>query len=144
MDKNYSIYEATEKDLPGIAECLKEFNPDLNLDTLISSFQDREHTGNTFTFVAKHLNDGFILGTASVIIDYKLFHDGKPAAFIEDVAVHRDYQKLKIGSVLVNHCVEFAKKLNCYKAILSCDEGLIEYYKKFKFIHDGFMMRLNF
>src|ERR1700682_3266076 len=66
----------------------------LSLDRAKQIFRDRLRKG-VRTYVARI--DDRIVGTASLLIEEKFIHDGSKAGHIEDVAVHRDYQKQGIG-----------------------------------------------
>ena len=63
----------------------------------------------------------------------------KPKAYIEDVAVSRDYRGLGLGKEIVEYCVGVAKKRKCYKMVLSCKDDLVDFYKSL-----GFDKELNF
>ena len=56
-------------------------------------------------------------------------HAGGWVGHIEDVAVHRDHQKKGIGAALIRHAVDEARKLGCYKVILSCFEDRVAFYE---------------
>ena len=70
-----------------------------------------------------------VVGAASLIVEQKFIHKGGKVGHIEDVAVDPDYRHLKVGSALVRHATEQARKLGCYKVILSCFERLVPFYE---------------
>lgn len=80
------------------------------------------------TYVARQ--DGRIVGTASLLLELKFIHKGGRVGHIEDVAVHKDHQRKGIGTALVAHCTQEAKKLGCYKVILNCFERLVPFYTR--------------
>lgn len=47
---------------------------------------------------------------------------------IEDVAVAKHLHRKGIGSALINHLIEEAKKLGCYKATLTTTSNNIDFY----------------
>src|SRR5262245_11343285 len=59
---------------------------------------------NVRTLVAER--DGQIVGTATLLIERKFIHGGGRVGHIEDVSVHRDFQRQGIGTALVNHATE--------------------------------------
>src|SRR5258708_7008504 len=85
-----------------------------------------------------------VVGTASIIWERKFIHSGGLVGHIEDVAVHRDYQKKGIGKALIAALVERARALGCYKLLLYCDEELQEYYQKLGFYRRASQMRIDF
>jgi glucosamine-phosphate N-acetyltransferase len=78
------------------------------------------------TYVARH--DGRVVGTASLLVELKFIHHGGRVGHIEDVAVHPDCQRKGVGTALVAHATEEARKLGCYKVILDCFERLVPFY----------------
>ena len=112
----------------------------LSLGQAKEVFRERLRKGIR-TYVARI--DDRIVGTASLIIEEKFIHDGGCSGHIEDVAVHRDYQKQGIGAVLVRHLVDQAKAAGCYKVILNCHEGIAAFYEKLGFRQHDVGMRID-
>jgi glucosamine-phosphate N-acetyltransferase len=69
-----------------------------------------------------------VVATASLLLEPKFIHGGGLVGHLEDVAVHRDYQHQGIGTALVRHATEEARRHGCYKAILNCSERLAPFY----------------
>jgi glucosamine-phosphate N-acetyltransferase len=80
------------------------------------------------TFVARV--GGRVVGTASLLLEQKFIHRGGWVGHVEDVAVHRDFQKKGVGTALVAHATAEAKKFGCYKVILDCFEHLEPFYAR--------------
>jgi glucosamine-phosphate N-acetyltransferase len=80
------------------------------------------------TYIAK--SGDRVIGTASLLFEQKFIHKGGTVGHIEDVAVHQEFQRKGIGTALVAHCTEEAKKLGCYKVILNCFENLVPFYSR--------------
>src|SRR5260370_4363118 len=74
--------------------------------------------------------DGRVVGSASLLVEEKFIHGGGLSSHIEDVAVHRDFQKQGIGAELVRFLVEEARRLGCYQVILNCREATVAFYEK--------------
>jgi glucosamine-phosphate N-acetyltransferase len=104
-------------------------------------FQQRLRAGIR-TFVALH--HGKIVGTASLIVEQKFIHKGGLAGHIEDVAVHRDYQRRGIGTLLVQHATEEARKAGCYKVLLNCADDRAPFYSRLGYATKDKAMRLSF
>lgn len=86
--------------------------------------------------------DGQLIGTASVLVETKLFKKEKSnIAHIEDVAIHRDYRGFGYGQQLINHLVDYAKIKGCYKVVLYCSNDNRAFYKKCGFRHTSNLMR---
>jgi glucosamine-phosphate N-acetyltransferase len=93
------------------------------------------------TFVAE--KDDKIVGTVSVLIEPKFSNGFKSVAHLEDVAVRREYQGQGIAKALIEEAIKYAKKKDCYKVILDCDDSLINFYEGFDFVVNGVAMRLD-
>lgn len=69
--------------------------------------------------------DDVLIGFARAI------SDGKFRAYIEDVVIHKDYQKLSIGMKLVSRLLEELSHIDVIS--LFCGDELIPFYEKNKF-----------
>lgn len=85
-----------------------------------------------------------VVGTASLVVEQKFIHKGGKIGHIEDVAVHPEYRHLRVGSALVRHAIEQARKIGCYKVILSCYERLVPFYEHLGFRKHDLGMRIDF
>src|SRR5262249_49036583 len=95
---------------------------DLTPEDALVIYKGRKRAG-VRTYVARLGRQ--VVGTASLVVEQKYIHRGGLVGHIEDVAVHNDFQKRGIGAALVRHATEEAKKLGCYKVILSCFEDRV-------------------
>jgi glucosamine-phosphate N-acetyltransferase len=84
-----------------------------------------------------------VVGTASLLLEQKFIHQGGRVGHIEDVAVHREFQKQGIGTALVAHITEEARKLGCYKVILNCFEHLAPFYARIGYRKQEVGMRID-
>lgn len=87
--------------------------------------------------------DGRVVGSASLLVEYKFIHGGGRCGHIEDVVIHRDWQGHGIARALVQYAVSEARRLGCYKAILNCYESLIPFYERCGFQTHDQGMRLD-
>jgi glucosamine-phosphate N-acetyltransferase len=72
-----------------------------------------------------------VFGSVTLLVEQKFIHGGGRVGHIEDVAVRRDCQLHGVGSALVRHATEQARRLGCYKVILDCFDELVPYYGRF-------------
>jgi len=112
----------------------------LTMDEAKQVFRERLRKGIQ-TFVARI--DDRIVGTASLIIEEKFIHSGGCSGHIEDVAVHRDFQKQGVGAALVRHLIEQARAAGCYKVILNCGEATVPFYERLGFRRHDIGMRID-
>jgi glucosamine-phosphate N-acetyltransferase len=86
---------------------------------------------------------GRIVGTASLLLEQKFIHGGGHSGHIEDVAVHRDFQRHGIGAALIRHLTAEAKRLGCYKLVLNCFDDRAPFYEKLGFRRHDIGLRMD-
>jgi len=113
--------------------------------------QPKNFTYEEFIKVFKNIKNSIILvieekekiiGTAKLLIEQKFHNNFAKMGHIEDVVVLEKYRNKGYGSLLMNKLIEIGEKENCYKIVLNCNKGNIEYYKKLGFIEKGSEMSL--
>lgn len=91
-------------------------------------------------FVAVDDDTSKVIGTTTLVIEQKFIHGGGKVGHIEDVVTRKGYQGLGVGSALIRHSLQFAKKSGCYKVILDCSEANVGFYQRAGFrIHETSM-----
>lgn len=98
-------------------------------------------TGFIFTFIHGTLDRP--LGSATVIIEPKVIHDGASVAHIEDIVVDRSERGKGIAKMMVRHVIDFAREKGCYKALLHCAPQLETFYSSLGFVSCVRGMRLD-
>lgn len=96
---------------------------------------------NIQIFVA--IESGRVVGCGTLVVEQKFIHGGGRVGHIEDVSVLAERQGLGIGRAVVGRLVEEAERSGCYKAILDCNESMVEYYHKLGFNKSGTQMRME-
>jgi glucosamine-phosphate N-acetyltransferase len=84
-----------------------------------------------------------VVGTASLFVEPKFIHKGGRVGHIEDVAVHPVCRQHGVGTALVQHATEEARKLGCYKVILSCFEHVVPFYARAGYRRHDVGMRID-
>ena len=84
-----------------------------------------------------------IVGTTTLFIEQKFIHDGGLIGHIEDVVVRKDCEGTGIGIKLVLSLLEYAKKKQCYKTILDCNDNIKPFYERIGFKYESNCMRYN-
>ena len=87
--------------------------------------------------------DGKIVGSTTLLIEQKFIHMGGIVGHIEDVVVKKEFWGQGIGMKLVLSLLDIAKKRQCYKTILNCEDSLIPFYEKIGFRHKSNEMRFD-
>lgn len=97
---------------------------------------------NNHIFVMEY-ND-IVVGSASCFIETKLIHNFGKVAHIEDVIISNKQQDKGLGKQMIEYCIRFSEKYDCYKIILDCDDDNVIFYKKCGFKRKGNMMSIYF
>ena len=145
------IRDATEGDLPRLVELLGQ----LSLD------EPREDAG-----LAQRYNQAFaeieadprqrlfvveagerVVGAASLVIIPNLSHVGRPYAVVENVVVDASERGGSLGALLMERCVEEARKAGCYKLSLTSNKRRTDahrFYERlgFRATHEGYRVEL--
>jgi GNAT superfamily N-acetyltransferase len=92
-------------------------------------------------------SDGFVAGTASVVVVANLSHIGRPYAIVENVVVDASFRGKGIGDAMLNHATEIARNAGCYKVALTSNKSRVDahrFYERlgFKASHEGFRLDL--
>ena len=89
------------------------------------------------------LIDEKVVGTATLLLEFKFIHNGGIVGHIEDVVVDKNYQGQKIGEKIIRYLLEVAKMKGCYKTILDCVEDVKPFYEKLGFRHNANALRFD-
>lgn len=136
--KEIHAEDLTEDVLDLLTEAFK--HPQISLDEARKRMVERE-CSNVHTFVI--YLDGKTIGTASVILETKLFGELSKIAHLEDVCVHNQYRGYGYGLALVQHIIDYCKKNECRKIVLYCTNYNLAFYRKVGFRNTCNLMRLD-
>ena len=114
----------------------------INYENFCNTFDNIN--SNTFIYVIEDVEKNKLIATGTLIIEQKFTHGLSKVGHIEDIVVNKEYRGLNYGSSIINHLVSIAKKNNCYKTILDCDEKNVGFYKKCNFKVKGVEMAYYF
>ncbi|KAK2760248.1 Glucosamine-phosphate N-acetyltransferase-like protein [Arachnomyces sp. PD_36] len=81
-----------------------------------------------------------IVGTGSLIVERKFIHSLGLVGHIEDIAVEKNQQGLKLGLRIIQSLDHVAAQVGCYKSILDCSETNEGFYLKCGFRRAGLEM----
>jgi len=137
----YHIRELKKEDYyHGFLQLLEQLTTVNSYDISYNDFIDQMDKMTSKTFVIEDNNK--IIGTASIFIERKFIRKLGKVGHIEDVVVDSGYRKLGLGKILVEYCIEYAKKEQCYKIILNCADHNIPFYEKCGFKNKNVEMSL--
>jgi glucosamine-phosphate N-acetyltransferase len=122
----------------GLLETYKEV---WYIDEITQSTLNEWLNNDNYMVVAE--DEGIIVGTATLHIQNKIIRNGGKSGLIEDVAVRENLRGNNIGSLLIQHLIDKAKEIGCYKVILSCFPERVNFYERNGFINESITMRYN-
>ena len=115
--------------------------PVLERDTVNKIVSELPLNHNIFVYLNENKK---VIGMITLIIEQKLIHGGKCVGHIEDFVVDEMYRGNGIGKKMLDYCKEYAKKNNCYKIILDCNDNMKVFYERNGFIDKTNGMSLYF
>lgn len=122
MNADLTIRRATVADLAAIAALYESSGvdePGANDAALLEAAWLRMQTQTPTVAVLIAEVQGRPVGTLTAFVLPLLAHGGRPAALVEDVAVHPDMQGQGIGRALMDEAMRIAGDAGCYKLALS-------------------------
>lgn len=125
-----------------VINCFSRHPTDVTYEDFCSAY-DEITASNSHVFVA--ISGETITGTIKVIIEKKFHNNLKSVAHIEDVVVAPSHRGAGVARALIEFALRFVRdNFTCYKVILSCNDGLVDFYKKFSFIEKGKEMSIYY
>ena len=77
--------------------------------------------------------DNKLVASGKLLIEQKFIHNLAKYGYIEDVIVSEENRNNGIGKKMVKYIVDYCKENKFYKITLTCDEKLVNLYKKNSF-----------
>lgn len=116
------IREATEADLPQLAELYRQLDPVTSIDgerlhTIFSRLREYPHYR---VYVATEA--GRMLGTYALLIMHTLGSRLAPAGIVEDVVVDESARGGGIGRAMMLDAMQRCRDAGCYKIVLSSND----------------------
>jgi glucosamine-phosphate N-acetyltransferase len=107
--RDLQLTDIYQKD--GFLDCLSQLAPcELSKKDLENLYFDRQYSGmRTLVMILGNS----IIGTATLIIEQKIIHNGGVVGHIEDVAILPEYQRFGFGSMLMKEIIRVGKIAGC-------------------------------
>ena len=99
--------------------------------------------GNMELFWAIIKDDDKLVGTATYFCEQKIIHNCGCVGHVEDVVVDNKYRGFGVASELLQEIRKEAISDQCYKLILDCSGGLVQFYAKNGYDAVGVQMRMD-
>lgn len=148
---NFRIQEASESDIPMVLELYAQPAFDdgqvLSLSEALEIFRTfRKYPYYKIFVMFDQKHEGKIVATYALLKMDNLGHLGKPSAIIEDVVVAPEYQGKGLGKMLMQHAMDTAQILGCYKLVLSSNikrKNAHAFYESLGFDQHGISFKVN-
>ena len=121
-------------DVINILQSISDYKP--NPDKVLEVWDNFANQPNFFGFVA--IKEGMIVGYGSILFVVKV--RGGKMAQIEELAIHKNFQRQGIGKLILDTLYNLAVQEKCYKVTLSCRENNIQFYEKQNFSLQGYYL----
>ncbi len=139
--ESIKIRPATNEDVPAVV-ALYNYSKGINTATF-----DVKTVGNIFEKVRKHPNfhvyiaemDSRVVGTFMLVVSEATAGGEGPEGIVENVAVHRRYQRQGIGKQMMQFAMEMCKEAGCHKMRFSTNDRNAEASQFFEML--GFEQR---
>lgn len=89
-----------------------------------------------YIIVIEHTKARRIVGTATLVVEWKFIHEAGCRGRTEDVVVDQTVRGQHFGMILSQHIVALARHIGVYKLSLECKDELISFYEQFGFKKD--------
>ncbi|MFH4981941.1 hypothetical protein AB6A40_008650 [Gnathostoma spinigerum] len=89
-----------------------------------------------YVVVVEEVESGKIVGSATLVIEWKFIHETGCRGRTEDVVVHSRARGLQLGKILNYYLVQLACHIGVYKMSLECKDSLVTFYEQFGFKKD--------
>ncbi len=97
----------------------------------------KQMPGCHFVVVVEDMSTEQLVCSGTLVVERKFIHNASPRGRLEDIVVHKDYRKLRLGSMVVELLTVLSKELGCYKVTLDCKEPMLGFYTKFGYLNEG-------
>jgi len=77
--------------------------------------------------------DNKLVASGKLLIEQKFIHNLAKYGYIEDIIVSKENRNNGLGKKIVKYIVDYCKINKFYKITLTCDEKLVNFYKKNNF-----------
>jgi len=97
-------------------------------------------TQNSDIIVFEYNNE--LIGTGTIIYEYKFIFNICCLGHIEDVCIREDYRNKGLGKLIITELIKVAKNKKCYKVTLDCSDSNKIFYEKCNFERRGNQMSI--
>ena len=123
------IRKLKKEDFMEYIELMKEFRPIevcITKEIFDDVYKKIFNRGKIFVMIL----DRKIVGSMTLLEEYKFVNNLSKYIHIEDVIVKREFRGRGIGTKLLNYVKKYSEDCNFFKIILNCDLKICNFYEK--------------
>ena len=143
LDQDFSINPNTIS-LYDFTSCVNNLHDYHQIFVIAAELPKEEEDAIGDTIICDVNNVQTIVGSVTIFIETKIIHNFGKVAHVEDVIVDNTCRGKGLGKMLVQKCIDYAQKHDCYKIILNCSDENIPFYEKCGFSKKENEMTLYF
>lgn len=83
---------------------------------------------------------GKVVAAGTLLVESKFIRNLGKCGHVEDIVVDSQQRGKNLGKILLRKLQKLAEELGCYKVILDCEEGKVQFYEKCGFTEKGRQM----
>ena len=93
-----------------------------------NNYYDKIQNNYSKVFIIEE--EGNIIGTGKILIEYKFHNNLSKMGHIEDIVINQKYRGKGYGKKIVKYLIDVGKKEGCYKVILCSNKKNRTFYEK--------------
>ena len=126
---DFKIRKLEKKDLTnGLLETLSNLFPVVLTPAKAERIFDEISANPAYhIFVAEHEDN--IVGAITLLVERKFILQGATFGYLEDLAVHKDFEGRALGKLLIDAAITEARRQDCRVVRLDCNDSVARLYE---------------
>lgn len=136
-------FNSTNSSFVGYLECLSQLTVvgEISREAFVKRFKDLQLQNDSYHPHVICNETGRIVAAGTLLIEKKFIRQCGSCGHIEDIVVDSAQRGKNLGKVLLQALRTMAiERFGCYKVILDCEEGKVQFYEKCGFKEKGRQM----
>ena len=137
------IKKAQKEDCKVVYSLMSELKENLDYNKFVKAYESNFNTDSVYYLIL--WENSVPIGFISIVINYQLHHADRVAT-IEELVVNKKYQGQRYGTILLDHGVKIAQKLECDVIELTSNfsrEDAHRFYEKNGFKKSSYKFKMN-
>lgn len=101
--------------------------PEQTQEEFAERLDEIEKCGNIKIFII--VDGDEIMASGTLVMEKKFIRGMATLGHIEDIVVSSKHRGKKLGKMIVNHLIDYARNQGCYKVVLYCTKDTTPFYE---------------